>query len=215
MKNYIMIFIVVLASVTCFAQSEDKYEHHFARVKKGSSAIGINLNSLFDYYEAPTYNSFYSALSLEYSRFFLNRFSGNILLTSQNWSSADFKDNSKIMDNMQSLDISVRYYFFKRADLFVDIGGSLGHVVRNNSYDTFSKGSYFAPRIGVGYSYFITNTWKPIDNRFSLNIFAYSLIPVTSKQRSDSGFISSLAFFPYMNMQIGLSFYFSQRKNKR
>jgi len=141
-----------------------------------------------------------------HSYFMLNRFSINASVRfSQNFGKPYREKDSWVLSK-KSIDISFRYYFFKRGGLFIDAGGSFGHILVDEP-DNYGRKFYAAPKLDIGYSYMISNMWKKIDNKVSVNFSIGSYIPY--KRRANFDVCDwRLPYFRSFKFELGVVYYF-------
>lgn len=196
---------------SCVAQDMNKFVKFQNRLKKGNSTLGCNIN-LVQYYETNNAFGYFASPSIEYSYFILNRFSINSSLRFNRSFYSDNETDDRPFISQKSLDLYFRYYFFKRGGVFLSLGGSFGHILVDIENE-FNRKFYAAPKFDIGYSYMITNVWKPIDNKLSLNLLLSSYIPY-KKQVNYDVCDYELPFFPFFYIEIGIIYYFAIKQNK-
>ena len=208
-KNIISsIVISSFLLLPCIAQEVNKFEKFQNRLKKGNSTLGINID-LVQLVE--TGNSFYFGFSpsIEYSYFLINKFSINTSLKYKHQFFLINKTNNRAIDSHKSIDIWFRYYLFRRGGFFIDFGGSFGHILIDH-VDEYGKKFYAAPKIGIGYSYMISNVWEKLDNKVSVNFLVNSYIPYKRRAKFDTC-DNYLPFFPFFYAEIGVVYYFIRK----
>ena len=203
-----MFFIVISCIAQKTSKEVNKFEKFQDRLKKGNSTIAFNIN-LMQLIE--TGDSFYLGLnpSIEYSYFIINKLSINVSVRYVQQSFSFYRANAPSIHSQKSIDIGFRYYFFKRGGFFLELGGSLGHLLIDN-VDEFGRKFYAAPKINIGYSYMITNVWSKIDNKMSL-IFAINSYVPYKKQANFDVCDRYLPFFPFFSTEIGVVYYFIRK----
>jgi hypothetical protein len=202
------IILSVFMIFHCEAQDINKFEKFQNRLKKGNSTFGLNIN-LIQHLETGDGIGYFVSPSVEYSYFLLNRFSINASLKfNQNFSS-QYKDNARSINSQKSIDLWLRYYFFKRGGFFIDLGGSFGHILVDYPNE-FGRKFYAAPKMSIGYSYMISNVWKKIDNKVSVNFLVGSYIPYKKRANFDVC-DEQLPYFPFFNFELGVVYYFIRK----
>lgn len=193
----------------CTAQDVNKYEKFQSRLKKGTSTLGMNIN-VIQYIETGISfeNIFFP--SIEYSYFLINRFSINASLTMKQNLASFYGSNGHYYRNHKSIDVWFRYYFFKRGGFFIGLGGSFGHILVDFD-EEFGRKFYAAPKVDIGYSYMISNLWKKIDNKVSVNFSINSYVPCKRYTNFDVCDIE-LPYFPFFTAEIGVVYYFLRKK---
>ena len=193
----------------CTAQDVNKFEKFQNRLKKGNSTLGINVN-FFQLIE--TGNNFYLGFnpSIEYSYFLINKFSINASLKYAQQSFSFYRTNTLSIHSQKSIDIGFRYYLFKRGGLFAGLGGSFGHILIDKP-DEFGRKFYAAPKVEIGYNYLITNVWKKIDNKVSVNFLVHSYIPYKRYKNFDVC-DKYLPYVPFINIEVGVVYHFINKK---
>jgi len=205
-----VIFFMAVIIFSVAAQEVNKFEKFQNRLKKGTSTLGMNINFL-QHYETKNEIGYFISPSVQYSYFIINRFSINASIKfSQNFFSY-YKNKERGIISQKSLDLCFRYYFFKRGGFFIDLGGSFGHILVDNSFD-FGRKFYAAPKFDIGYSYMISNVWKRIDNKISVNFLIGSYVPYKKYSNFDIC-DQELPYFPFINFELGVVYYFN-KKNK-
>jgi hypothetical protein len=205
----IMIFIVISCTAQEISKEVNKFEKFQNRLKKGNSTLGMNIN-LIQYYETGNAFGYFANPSIEYSYFLVNRFSLNTCLGFKQNFYSYYGNNDRPFISQKFIDLQFRYYFFKRGGFFISLGGSFGHILVDR-VDEFCRKFYAAPKIDIGYSYMITNVWKPIDNKTSLNILISSYIPLKRQSNFDVCDME-LPYFPFFSIEIGVVYYFLRKK---
>ena len=202
------IIILGVMHVVCTAQDVNKFEKFQNRLKKGNSTLGVNIN-FFQLIETGDCIEFNISPSIEYSYFLINKLSINTSIRIEQSFFSFYKTNDRSIYNQKSIDLGFRYYFFKRGGLFIDLGGSFGHVLVDNS-EEFGRKFYAAPKVMIGYSYMITDVWKKIDNKVSLNLSINSYIPYKKRANFDAC-DGRLPYFPFFYAEVGVVYYFIRK----
>jgi len=203
-----------LVYISCIAQDVNKFERFQNRLKKGTSTLSMNIN-VFQYIE--TRSSFENILSpsIRYSYFLLNSFSINTALSIKQNFFSYYPSNNPFYRTHKSIDVGFRYYFFKRGGIFIGLGGSFGHILVVNIDEefgeTFGRKFYAAPKVDIGYSYMISNMWKKIDNKVSVNFLIGSYVPYKKYSNFDIC-DQGLPYFPFFNFELGVVYYFLRKK---
>ncbi|MDR3047556.1 MAG: hypothetical protein LBU51_08110 [Bacteroidales bacterium] len=216
-KKIFLASIILLCTLFSSAQEVNKYEKFQNRIKKGTSTLGLNIN-LLDSYETGASIGFFASPSIDYSYFLLNRFSINTSLKFKrslytNYSTNPiFPTDEKDYHSEKTIDLWLRYYFFKRGGFFVGLGGSFGHIVVDKP-DGFIGKFYAAPKFDIGYSYMLTNVWKHIDNKVSVNFLISSRIPLKKFSNFDISDIE-LSYFPFFYVEVGVVYHFIKTEKK-
>jgi len=171
--------------------------------------LGFNIN-LVQYYETGDAFGYFTSPSIEYSYFLVNKFSLNISLGFKKNFYSFYRTNDRPFSSQKYIDLQFRYYFFKRGGFFIGLGGSFGHILVDDPYE-FGRKFYVAPKIDIGYSYMLSNMWKKIDNKVSLNILFSSYIPL--KRRVNFDVCDwRLPYFSFFSTEIGVVYYFLRKK---
>ena len=205
----ILVFMVLYTT----AQEVNKFEKFQDRLKKGTSTLSMNIN-LFQYIE--TRNCFEDIFSpsIKYSYFLINRFSINTSLSIKQNFFSYFSSNNPFYRIHKSIDVGFRYYFFKRGGIFIGLGGSFGHIfikMTDEEFgETFGRKFYAAPKVDIGYSYMISNMWKKIDNKVSINFLMISYIPCKRYKNFDEC-DTYMPYFPFFNFELGVVYYFLRK----
>lgn len=202
------IIILGFTLFSCAAQEKNKFETFQNRLKKGNSTLGLNINFV-EYYETGNAFGCFASPSVEYSYFLANRFSINTTLCFKQSFFSSSMSNDHPFFSQKSIDLSFKYYFFKRGGFFIGLGGSFGHILVD-AEDDFGRKFYAAPKINLGYSYMITNVWKQIDNKVSVNISISSYIPCKSKANFDVC-DNELPYLGFFYTEIGVVYYFLRK----
>ena len=197
----------ILFSVS--AQEVNQFLKFQDRLKKGTSTIGLNINVI---QHIETANAFENILSpsIDYSYFIINRFSINTSLMFRQNLFSYYHSNETFYRSHKSLDIWFRYYFFKRGGFFIGLGGSFGHILVEDE-ELFGRKFYAAPKFDIGYSYMISNLWKKIDNKMSVNFSIRSYIPCKRYKNFDE-MDFNLPYFPFFHAEVGVVYYFLKKK---
>jgi len=201
--------MIISGSAKEINKDASKFEKFQNRLKKGNSTLGLNINFV-QYFETGQNLQYITSPSIEYSYFLVNRFSLNASLGFYKNFAASYKINDRLFISQKYIDLQFRYYFFKRGGFFIGLGGSFGHI-SVDVFDEFGRKFYVAPKFEIGYSYMITNLWKPIDNKVSLNMLFSSYIPTKSPSKFDVC-DKMLPYFPFLTIDIGVVYYFLRKK---
>ena len=210
MKNKKIISAIILLTFVLFsisAQEVNQFIKFQDRLKKGTSNIGLNINVI---QHIETANAFENILSpsIEYSYFIINRFSINTSLMFRQSLFSYYHSNENFYLSHKSIDVWFRYYFFKRGGFFIGLGGSFGHILVED--EEFGRKFYAAPKFDIGYSYMISNLWKKIDNKVSVNFSIRTYIPYKSYKNFDE-IDYYLPILPFFYAEIGVVYYFLKK----
>jgi hypothetical protein len=199
----IIISVVIIFSTT--AQEVSKFQKFQNRLHKGTSSFGLKINFI-EHLETGNAIGYYISPTVEYSYFMIHRFSINTSIKFNQNFSTNYRNRDRYFMSQKSIDLSFRYYFFKRGGVFIGAGGSFGHILMDNPY-SFGRKFYAAPKIDIGYSYMISNVWKIIDNKVCLNILVSSYVPYKKYNNFDIC-DQELPFFPFCSIELGVVYHF-------
>jgi len=208
-KIFSAISILICLFLSCAAQEINKYEKFQDRLKKGNSTLGLNIN-LIQYYETSDAFGYFASPTIEYSYFLVNKFSLNTSLKFKHSFYSFYRTNDRPFTSQKSIDIGFRYYLFKRGGFFAGFGGSFGHILIDKP-DEFGRKFYAAPKVEIGYNYLITNVWKKIDNKVSVNFLVHSYIPYKRYKNFDVC-DKYLPYVPFINIEVGVVYHFINKK---
>ena len=77
-----------------------------------------------------------------------------------------------------------------------------------------AKKFYVVPTAEIGYNYMISNMWKPINNKVSVNFAVGTYIPVKKYSKFDQC-DQFLPYFPFFHVEVGVTYYFMKKPKEK